>query len=87
MADHTDDEVREFIIRELSDVADLKPEEIVPDATLEHLDIDSLDLVEVAQIIEERYDVRLEREDFKDVRTVGEAIDVIVCRCIEAPAG
>ncbi len=75
------EEVRQLIIDELSQLADLKPEEIKSEATLEDLDIDSLDLVELAQIIEERYDVRLEREDFKDVTTVGAAIEAIISRC------
>ena len=78
----TADEVRQLIIDELSQLADVKREDIKPEATFEDLDIDSLDLVELAQIVEERYDVRLEREDFKDVTTVGAAIDVIVGRCV-----
>jgi acyl carrier protein len=78
-------EVRQLIIDELSQLADLKPEQIKPEATLEDLDIDSLDLVELAQIIEERYEVRLERDDFKDVTTVGGAIEAIVVRCTAVP--
>ena len=86
MPNPTPDEVHQLIIDELSQLADLKPEEIKPDATLEDLDIDSLDLVELAQIIEERYDVRLEREDFKDVSTVGAAIEAIVNKCTSVAA-
>jgi acyl carrier protein len=82
----TADEVRKLIVDELSELADLKPEELVPEATFEDLDIDSLDLVELAQIIEERYEVRLERDDFKDVTTVGGAIEVIVSRCVNVAA-
>lgn len=86
MSKPTPDEVRKLIIDELGELADLKPEEITPEATLEDLDIDSLDLVELAQIIEERYEVRLERDDFKDVTTVGTAIEVIVNRCTTVAA-
>jgi acyl carrier protein len=82
----TADEVRKLIVDELCELADLKPEEIVPEATLTDLDIDSLDLVELAQIIEERYEVRLERDDFKDVSTAGEAIEAIVNRCVNVAA-
>jgi acyl carrier protein len=77
----TADEVRKLIVDELCELADLKPEDIKPDATLEDLDVDSLDLVELGQIIEERYDVRLEREDFEDVTTAGDAIEAVVRRC------
>ncbi len=86
MSTPTADEVRKFIVDELCELADLKPEEIKPEATLEDLDIDSLDLVELAQIIEERYEVTLERDDFKDVTTVDAAIEVIVDKCVNVTA-
>ena len=53
---------------------------ITRDATFEALDIDSLDLVELAQIVEEEYGVVLKGEDMKELRTVGDAIDLIVSR-------
>ena len=86
MPNPTAEEVRKFIIDELAELVGLEPKEIKPDATLEDLDIDSLDLVELAQIIEERYEVRLERDDFKDVNTVGGALDAIVKRCTNVAA-
>lgn len=86
MSNPTADEVRTLIIDELCELADLKPEEVRPEATLEELDVDSLDLVELAQIIEERYEVRLERDDFKDVTTVGGAIEAVVSRCVNVAA-
>ena len=42
-------------------------------ATFEELDIDSLDLVELAQVVEEEYGVVLKGEDMKDLKTVGDA--------------
>lgn len=50
------------------------------EATLEDLDVDSLDLVELAQIVEEEFGVELRGDDVKDVRTVGEVIDLVVSR-------
>jgi len=73
-------EVRSEIVHELSQLTGIKPESLTPDATLEELDIDSLDLVEFRQIVEDRYDVRLERDDFADVVTVGHALDVMLLR-------
>ena len=55
-------------------------DEITREATLEALDIDSLDLVEMAQIIEDEFQVNLQGDDVKDVRTVGELIDLVVAR-------
>jgi len=53
---------------------------ITREATFEELDIDSLDLVELAQIVEDEYGVVLKGEDMKQLKTVGDAIDLIVER-------
>ena len=46
---------------------------VTRDATFEALDVDSLDLVELAQVIEEEFGVALKGDDVKDIKTVGEA--------------
>ncbi len=53
------------------------------DATFEELDIDSLDLVELAQIVEDEYGVVLKGEDMKELKTVGDAVDLITARASE----
>jgi acyl carrier protein len=53
---------------------------ITPDKTFEELDIDSLDLVELAQIVEDEYGVVLKGEDMKELKTVGDAVDLISSR-------
>lgn len=50
------------------------------EASLEDLDIDSLDLVELAQIVEDEFGVELRGDDVKDVKTVGEVIDLVVAK-------
>ena len=57
-----------------------EPDEITRDSTFEELDIDSLDLVELAQIVEDEYGVMLKGEDMKDLQTVGDAVDLIVSK-------
>jgi acyl carrier protein len=54
--------------------------QITPQATFEELDIDSLDLVELAQIVEDEYGVVLKGEDMKELKTVGDAVDLIANR-------
>ena len=56
------------------------PDQITRDSTFEELDIDSLDLVELAQIVEDEYGVVLKGEDMKELSKVGDAIDLIVSR-------
>jgi acyl carrier protein len=54
--------------------------QITPEATLEQLDIDSLDLAELSQIVQERFDVELKGSDVAEVKTVGDAIRLIAER-------
>ncbi len=54
--------------------------QITREATFEELDIDSLDLVELAQIVEDEYGVVLKGEDMKELKTVGDAVDLIAAR-------
>jgi acyl carrier protein len=63
-------------------IASFGPEasEVTRDATFEELDIDSLDLVELGQIAEEEFGVRIEPSDMKEMKTVGDAIDFVAAR-------
>jgi acyl carrier protein len=54
--------------------------QITREATFEELDVDSLDLVELAQIVEDEYGVVLKGEDMKELKAVGDAIDLIAAR-------
>jgi acyl carrier protein len=53
---------------------------VARDSTFEELDVDSLDLVELAQVIEDEFGIALKGDDVKDIKTVGEAIDLVVSR-------
>ena len=62
-------------------IADIGAEgEVTRDATFESLDLDSLDLVELAQIVEDEFGVELDGDAVKDVRTAGDVIDLVVAR-------
>jgi acyl carrier protein len=56
------------------------PDEITREAELTALDIDSLDLAELSQIVEEQFGVNLTSADVKAIVTVGDAVDLIVER-------
>ena len=58
----------------------LDREQISREATFEALDVDSLDLVELAQIVEDEFGVALGADDVKDLKTVGDAVDLIVAK-------
>ncbi len=75
----TQDEVRKVITDGLAELG-YERGAIVPDATFEDLDVDSLDLVELAQIVEEELGVELGSADVAELRTVGDAIALVVAR-------
>ena len=56
------------------------PDRIDRSATFESLDIDSLDLAELSQIVHERFGVELKGSDVAEIKTVGDAIDLIGSR-------
>ena len=53
---------------------------IKPDATFEDLDVDSLDLVELMQIVEDDWGVQLKAEDLEGIETVGQTLDLVQSR-------
>jgi acyl carrier protein len=55
-------------------------DEISREKTFEELDIDSLDLAELSQIIEDEFGVQLKGDDVGKIKTVGDAIDLVVSR-------
>jgi acyl carrier protein len=75
----TKDQIQERVVEALVSFG-AERDEITPDATFESLDVDSLDLVEMAQIVEEEYGVQMREEDMKDLRTVGQAVDFVADR-------
>lgn len=74
-----DERVQGFVFNAL---ASFGPEldEIDREATLESLNIDSLDLTELGQLVEDEYGVRLKVNDMKDITTVGQVVDLIVSK-------
>jgi acyl carrier protein len=58
----------------------VEPADVARDTPFEQLDVDSLDLVELAAIVEEDYGIQLKGDDLKELRTVGDAIDMVAAR-------
>jgi acyl carrier protein len=57
-----------------------KADEITREATWDDIDVDSLDLAELAQVVEDEHGVKMEDEDMKQIKTVGDAIDYIAAK-------
>jgi acyl carrier protein len=50
------------------------------EARFEDLDVDSLDLAELSQVVEENFGVKLKGDDVEKIKTVGDALDLIEAR-------
>jgi acyl carrier protein len=56
------------------------PGEIHPDATLEDLGLDSLDVVELAAVLKDRLGVQVSEDELADLMRVGVIADLIESR-------
>ena len=62
------------------DVLSVDGAQVVPDATFESLDADSLDLVELVMALEEEFDVNVEEEELEGVNTIQAAFDLVTSK-------
>ncbi len=61
------------------EVLGVEPDAVVEEAKFnEDLDADSLDLVELVMALEERLEVTIPEEELGEIKTVGQAVDVVV---------
>jgi acyl carrier protein len=55
----------------------LSADQITPEATFADLDLDSLDLVELAMAVEDRVGVGIADDEVENIRSVGDAVNLI----------
>ena len=75
----TPEAVEEVVVDTLAEIGPDR-DAITREATWEQLDVDSLDLAELSQVVDEHFGVRLKGDDVAQIKTVGDAIDLIVAR-------
>jgi len=54
--------------------------DLAPETELTTLDIDSLDLAELSQIVDDEYGVTLKSSDVTSIKTVGDIIAIVVAK-------
>lgn len=75
----TQEQIEAVVVEALASFG-AEPELITAAATFEALDIDSLDLAELSQIVHEQFGVELKGSDVAEVKTVKDAIELIASR-------
>jgi acyl carrier protein len=79
MTTQTKDQVSERVISALVEFGE-EPENVQPDSRFEDLDIDSLDLVELSQVIEDEYGIEITDKDMDEIATVQDVVDFVAAR-------
>jgi acyl carrier protein len=79
MSTVTNDAIQARVFEALEEFG-AEPSELALDATFEALDVDSLDLVELGQIVHEEYGVEIKGEDMPKLKTVGDVVTLIIDR-------
>ena len=80
MSTTTDTPKIEKTVYEALETFGADPTAIKREATFAELDVDSLDLAELSQIVEDEYGVTFKSSDVEQLQTVGDAIDFIAAR-------
>jgi acyl carrier protein len=75
----TEEQIEQVVIESLQTLG-ADPSDISLDATFEALDIDSLDLAELSQIVHEQFGVELKGSDVAEIKTVDDAVKLIASR-------
>ena len=65
-------------IKEIVPKFGVNPDDVSDSSTLEDLDMDSLDVVEIMQAIEDDLGIRVPDEDLEDLTTIGDAVNAVV---------
>jgi acyl carrier protein len=82
----TEDEIRELLTKLLVEEFDIEADSLTNSATMAELDLDSLDMVEIGQVVDQRWGVRIKAGDAEGVTDFGGIIRMIQ-RKIETESG
>lgn len=68
--------IDEYVLDAIRSFVD-EPDLVEPESPLEALEVDSLDLMELTQMVEEEFGVVVEKRSWRDVVTVNDAAAVV----------
>lgn len=71
-------EVFDKVVEAIVDVFDIDEEKIDEDMTFESLNADSFDMIDLLTTIDDKFDITVDDDTAKEIKTVGAAIDAIL---------
>lgn len=70
--------IREKLTEILVSEFEIEPEKITPEASIQlDLGIDSLDVVDMVVLIQDEFGIKLQAQDFKDVKTFDDLVKLL----------
>lgn len=70
--------IREKLTEILVSEFEIEPEKITPEASIQSdLGIDSLDVVDMVVLIQDEFGIKLQAQDFKDVKTFDDLVNLL----------
>lgn len=82
----TPEQIRELLTTLLVEEFDIEPELLADSATMEELDLDSLDMVEIGQVVDQKWGMRIRAGDAEGVTDFGGIIKMIHKKLQAGPA-
>ena len=67
--------IQDRVLRVIANTQRIPPERVKPDSTFEELGIDSMDSINILFDLESEFDIEIDDEDAKKIRTIREMID------------
>lgn len=68
--------INDFVHREFREMG-VEEDRLTPDATLDELGLDSLDVVELSQAASKKLGITIGQDDFAETKTLEEAVGVV----------
>jgi acyl carrier protein len=78
---------RDSVLDIIAEESLVEKAKLTPDATLESLGIQSLDIISVVFALEDKFGIVLEQSEFEGVVTVEQLVDIIVAKANAAQEG
>jgi acyl carrier protein len=73
-----EEQVLTLVRQKLDEIKVEGADQATMDTTWEELDVDSLDLVELVQSLEDEYGIRIDDEQLKPIKSVGDAVRLVI---------
>jgi len=74
----TDEEILDSVTTIIADITDIPKAELLPEKSLtEDLEVDSLTKIELAVTIQDEFDIEVEDEKLKELKTVQDIVDLV----------